>query len=307
MSIAVRPFRAADAPAVAEVLCTAAPHHLVTAELIGWQASAAPAAERYALLLAEDPETGALLGVARTGLLFESAEPGLGFLNLGVLPRYRGRGAGGALLAAAEERLAGLGVVTAYAKVADDPVAVGFAERRGYRPGRRALHLRLDLSTATLPALPASPGVDLVTAADLTDPYPLYEADCAAAADEPGDVGMDELAFTDWLATYWERPDLDRRLTTLAVVDGVVAAFSVALTDGRDGYQSGMTGTRPEHRGAGLGRLVKLAALHAARRAGFRYALTTNDAGNEAMLAINRRLGYQQVGAERRYLRDLSG
>ncbi|MGR6320936.1 GNAT family N-acetyltransferase [Micromonospora soli] len=311
MPLTVRPFRPADAPAVAEVLRAAAPHHLVTPELIAWQAVAAPAAERHALLVADDStgsrRGGELCGVARTGLLYESAEPGLGFANVSVHPGRRGRGVGTALLTAAERRLVGLGVVTAYAKVADDPVAVGFAERRGYRRGRRAVQLRLELATATLPDLPAVPGVELITAGKLTDPHPVYEADLAAAADEPGDVPMDHISYPDWLAAYWDRPDLDRELTSLAMVDGDVVAFSVALTDGRDGYESGMTGTRPGHRRAGLAGLVKLASLHRARRAGHRYALTTNDAANDAMLAINRRLGYRTVGAEWRYLRSLSG
>ncbi|WP_446215893.1 GNAT family N-acetyltransferase [Micromonospora sp. IBHARD004] len=300
-----RPFRPADAPAVAALLRAANPHSVFTPELITWQVTAGPAAERYALLVAES--AGEVVGVARTGLLHESAEPGLAFANVTVHPGWRGGGAGSALLAAAEERLVGLGARTAYAKVADDPVAVGFAERRGYRRGRRALFLRLELAAAALPDLPVPPGVELATAADLAHPRPLYEADLDAARDEPGDVGMDDISYPDWLAAYWHRPDLDRALTCLAILDGVVAAFSLALTDGRHGYQSGMTGTRPAHRRAGLAGLVKVAALRRARRAGFRYAVTTNDAGNDAMLALNRRLGYRTVAGEWRYLRNLCG
>ncbi|MBM0229051.1 MULTISPECIES: GNAT family N-acetyltransferase [Micromonospora] len=300
-----RPFRPADAPAVAALLRAANPHVLVSPELIAWQATANPPAERYALLVSES--TGEVVGVARTGLLHESAEPGLGFADVTVHPGRRGGGVGSALLAAAEERLVGLGARTAYAKVADDPSSLGFAERRGYRRGRRALFLRLELATAALPDLPVPPGVILASAADLADPRPLYEADLDAARDEPGDVGMDAISYPDWLAAYWDRPDLDRALTRLAMVDDAVAAFSLALTDGRRGYQSGMTGTRPAHRRSGLAGLVKVAALRGARRTGFRYALTTNDAGNDAMLALNHRLGYRTVGGEWRYLRNLCG
>ncbi|WP_218105345.1 GNAT family N-acetyltransferase [Micromonospora rhizosphaerae] len=84
-------------------------------------------------------------------------------------------------------------------------------------------------------------------------------------------------------------------------------AFSLALTDGRDRYQSGMTGTRRAHRGAGLARLVKVAALRRAREAGYRQAFTTNDAGNEAMLAVNRGLGYRVVAGEWRVPAGLAG
>lgn len=303
MTVALRAFAPADAPAVAAVLRSAAPYQVVTAELIRWQARWSPLAERYALLVAES--AGELIGVARTGLLHESAEPGLGFANLTVHPQRRGRGAGSALLAAAEQRLTELGVVAVYAKVADDPAATGFAERRGYRRGRLARLLRLDLATAELPDLAPPAGVRLATAADLPDPRVLYEADLDVSRDEPGEVVMDDISYDDWRRAYWDRPDLDRPLTAVALVDGRVVAFSLALTDGRHRYQSGMTGTRRSHRGLGLARAVKLAALRRARDAGYRQATTTNDGGNAAMLAVNRRLGYRAVAGEWRYRGEL--
>ena len=102
MTVVIRPFRSADARAAAEVLRAGAPYHVVTPELLAWQATSAPGAERHALLVAEC--TGELPGIARTGLPHESAEPGLGFANVTVIPAAAGRGAGAALLAAAEER-----------------------------------------------------------------------------------------------------------------------------------------------------------------------------------------------------------
>ncbi|MEH1099749.1 hypothetical protein [Micromonospora sp. CPCC 205561] len=132
----------------------------------------------------------------------------------------------------------------------------------------------------------------------------MYEADLAGA-DEPGDVGMDEIGFADWRAAYWDRPDLDPALSTVAVADGVVVAFTVALTDGRDRYLSGMTGTRGGWRGRGLARLVKHASLGTARVAGLRRAYTVNDAGNAPMRTVNEWLGYRPVSAEWRSGRTL--
>ncbi|MGC4789102.1 N-acetyltransferase family protein [Micromonospora sp. DT178] len=292
-----------DLVPVVDLLRAARPHLVVTPELLAWQATGKPT-ERFGMLVAETAD--GIAGVARTGLLYESGEPGLGFVNLVVRPEGRGRGVGSALLAAAEERLAGLGVRRAYARVVDEPAPLAFAERRGYRPGRRSVILGLDLAAAVLPAAPAAPaGVRLGTAADLVDPRPLYEADLAAAADEPGDVGMDEISFDDWRAAYWDRPDLDRALSTVATADGVVVAFSLALTDRRDRYLSGMTGTRSGWRGRGLARAVKHASLRAARSAGLRWASTINDAGNDAMRTVNAWFGYRPVSAEWRYLREL--
>ncbi|BCL12766.1 GNAT family N-acetyltransferase [Micromonospora sagamiensis] len=304
MTVTIRRFRPEDATDVAAVLRVAAPYWVFSAVALRWQAAHGAPAARHRMLLAE--VDGEVVGVARTGLLHESAEPGLGYANLNVLPQRRGRGVGSALLAAAEERLRAIGVRVAYAKVTDDPAAVGFAERHGYRRGRATTHLRLDLATGALPAPPALPGVRIASAATLAgDPRPLYEADLDASRDEPGDVGMDATGYADWRTTYWDRPDLDRTLTTVAICDGVVAAFSFALTDGSIRFQSGMTGTRRAYRGRGLAGAVKRAALHRAAEAGFATALTSNDAGNEAMLAINRRLGYVPVAAEWRYRRTL--
>jgi GNAT superfamily N-acetyltransferase len=306
MNPLVRPLRPADVPAVVEVLAAAAPYQMITEEGLGWRLTGAPAAERFTVLVAASVD--GVVGAALTGLLHESADAGLGFVNLTVHPGRRGGGAGTALLAAAERRLAGLGAVAAYAKVADDPASTGFAERRGYRRGRRAEFLLLDLAEADLSATVALPaGVRLLAAADLPDPYPLYLADLDASRDEPGEVTMDEISYADWRTAYWERPDLDRDLSTVAVRDGEVLAFGFAMTDRRDRYRSGMTGTRRGHRGRGLARAVKQRSLSRARAAGLRYAYTSNDAGNVAMLTLNRRLGYRPVAAEWRYLRDLSG
>ncbi|MEO3777865.1 GNAT family N-acetyltransferase [Micromonospora sp. B11E3] len=304
MTLIVRPFVDGDAEGVADLLRAALPHLVATPELIRWQAGGAKAAERFAALVVE--ADGPPVGVARTGLLYESAEPGLGFVNLAVRPERRGRGVGSALLAAAEERLVGIGVTTAYATVADLPADRAFAERRGYRPGRHSRLLLRDLAATPLPpAPPPVPGVTVCGAADLPDPRPLYEADLDAARDEPADVVMDDIGYADWLAAYWHRPDLDRELTTVAVVDDAVVAFSVALTDGRYLYQSGMTGTRSAYRRRGLARLVKHAGLTRAQAAGFRHAVTINDAGNEAMLGVNDWLGYRPVAGHCRYARHL--
>ncbi|MFI1193630.1 GNAT family N-acetyltransferase [Micromonospora sp. NPDC020750] len=303
MTLTVRPFTDADTGAVVEVLRATHPHLVATPAFIRWQVGGVRAAERFGALVAEGD--GVPVGLARTGLLHESAEPGLGFVNLAVRPDRRGRGAGSALLAAAERRLAGLGVRTAYATVADVPADLAFAGRRGYRRGRRSRLLVRDLAAPLPPAPAPARGVRVLSAADLPDPRPLYEADLDAARDEPGEVGMDEIGYADWLAAYWDRPDLDRTLTTVAVVDGEVAAFTVALTDGRDRHQSGMTGTRQAYRRRGLARLVKHAALARARAAGFRHAVTVNDAGNDAMLGLNAWLGYRPVADQWRYRRDL--
>ncbi|MEH1013311.1 GNAT family N-acetyltransferase [Micromonospora sp. CPCC 206060] len=307
MSINIRDFEPADAVGVADVFRAAMPYHVLTAEAIAWQVTSAPEAQRYRLLVAE--ADGEILGAARAGLLFETEEPGLAFANVSVHPERRGRGAGTVLLAAAEEYLTGLDARVVHSWVGGDADSMAFAERHGYQRGRQARFQRLDIASRALrPAPTPRDAVRLVTAVEFaTDPRPLYEADLEAARDEPGDVATVEISYEDWLALRWERPDLDRGLSTVALVDDAVAAFTIVVTDGRERYWSGMTGTRREFRGQSLAKLVKHDSLRRARAGGYRWAFTNNDAANEPMLAINRWFGYRPMADEWRYRRPLSG
>ncbi|WP_093841457.1 GNAT family N-acetyltransferase [Streptomyces aidingensis] len=307
MPIKVRTFRPGDAAEVAAVRRSAVPHLICTAAGIAWQAEGTPPAVRLRLLVAEDGR-GRITGCADAGLHAASADPGQGFLHVAVRPERTGEGAGRALAAAGEEYLAGLGAHTVFTWAADDGRSPGFAERLGYRRRRRAGFLTLDLAAGGLPPLPAGlpPGVGLHTRASFAgDLRRLHEADLECRADEPGDVPFRAMSFQDWLRVDRERPDLDHGLSTVVTVDGEVAAYTLAVTDRISRYGSAMTGTRRAHRGRGLGLLAKLDSLHRARRAGYTMAVTGNDAGNRAMLAINEKLGYRGAGEEFRYAREL--
>jgi GNAT superfamily N-acetyltransferase len=305
MSLLIREFRPADAEAVAEVRRATLPHLISTADVIGWQLRQAPAAQRLRLYVAE--RDGVLAGFAKAGVAWESSLSGRGFVQVAVDPARRGRGTGGALLSAAEEHLRSVGVDTMHSSVSDDEVSRRFAERRGYRLSRpsRFLGLALDGALPPVPAVPA--GVELRSAAEYeNDPRPFYEADVESSLDEPGDLPADAMSYDSWIAAVWNRPDLDRKLTIAAVVDGTIAAFSAAQTDGRTRYWSAMTGTLRTYRGRGLAKLAKTASLHRARAAGYTEAYTSNDDDNAPMIAINSWLGYQPRGVEWSSIREPS-
>jgi GNAT superfamily N-acetyltransferase len=306
VSVIIRDYGAADAEAVAAVLAEAVPHLVTSARAVHAQAVGAPARQRYRIMLAE--ADGRLLGCVRTGLFADTGVIGPAFADVTVRPGGCGRGAGTALLAAAEAHLAAAGATAVYSWAADRPDCHTFAARRGYRRGRSALLLRLDLTDGGPPPRRPAPayGVRLLPAvlwAD--DPRPLYEADLESFRDEPGDVASDAIDYADWRAVTWDRPDFDAGLSTVAVVRGEVAALVIVQTDGRDRYWSGGTGTRRAHRGRGLAKAAKAHSLHLARERGFRTAFTTNDNGNVPMLAVNRWLGYEPCGTQWRYIHDL--
>lgn len=219
---------------------------------------------------------------------------------LHVHPGHRGRGLGAALLAAALDHLATLGVRRIRAWALED--SLGFARAHGFTPSRPVRYAALDLRE--LPPLPpAPPGVDLLPM-DALDPHALHAAHVAASADEPGDVPASPLSYADWRAGLWDNPDAARSASTAAVVAGVPVALAELLRDGHRVW-SDMTATLPAHRGRGLARLAKLAALHRAREAGATEAYTSNDEGNAPMLAVNARLGYRPVATHWSCLRDL--
>ncbi|MEU0088435.1 GNAT family N-acetyltransferase [Streptomyces sp. NPDC006274] len=305
MTVIVRDFRPEDAEAVTRVRRACMPFEVTTPASLLFGVETANPAKRYRLLVAE--QDGELIGTAHAGIAYDSAEPGQSFVTPHVHPEHRGRGAGGLLLRVAEEHLAEQGAKNVYAWVLEGADNVAFAEKRGYRPTRSAHFQRLDLANGPLPEVPAlPPGVELRTAADFeADPRPMFEADAEATSDEPSDIPTDLADYEDWIAHTWNDPLLDRRLTTVVVVDGKVASYTAALTDGATRYLTGMTGTLRAHRGKGLAKLAKTDSLHRARAAGYTDAFTNNDADNGPMLAINRWFGYEICATEVRHVRTL--
>ncbi|MFJ3928112.1 GNAT family N-acetyltransferase [Streptomyces sp. NPDC090022] len=303
----LRPGDPVDAEAVVRVRRATLPFMITTAAGVASELTNSPPARRHRILVAQTPD-GHVVGTAQAGIAHDSPEPGRSYLNAYVDPAHRGRGAGTALLRTAEAYLAAEGAVDVYAWVLDEPGHRAFAERHGYRASRSAHFLRLDLTAGTLPAPPdALPaGVELRPgSAFAADPRPLFEADAETTADEPGDIDTEFDDYEDWVRHTWNNPDLDKDLTTVVLVDGAVAAFTAALTDGGTRYASAMTGTLRAHRGRGLARLAKADSLRRARAAGYTEAFTGNDAGNAPMLAVNARFGYEICATEVRHAKRL--
>ncbi|MFH8491724.1 GNAT family N-acetyltransferase [Streptomyces longisporoflavus] len=302
---ALRPGNTSDAEAFAAVRRACVPAMLATADSVLFDLAHAHPGSRYRQLAAE--ADGEIIGTAQVGIAHDSPEPGQGFANVYVLPGRRGLGAGSLILRTAEEYLAGEGAVTVFSWVLDDPANRAFAARRGYRASRSAHFLRLDLACGPLPPRQEPPaGVELRTGADFgDDPRALFDLDAETVADEPSDVAAEFTDYEHWLAETWNHPLVDRGLTSVAVVDGRPAAFTLARTDDAARYASGMTGTARAFRGRGLAKLAKNDSLHRARAAGYAEAFTGNDAGNEPMLAINKWFGYEICATEVRHVRSL--
>jgi GNAT superfamily N-acetyltransferase len=302
---ALHPDAPADCEAFARIRDEALPFVLLTGEAIAYNLRHAHPDSHYQPLLAR--VDGEAVGSAQVGVVHDSPQPGQAYLNIYVRPDREGRGAGTALVRAAEERLRGLGVTEVYSWVLDTPANRAFAERRGYRASRSAHFLRLDLTDGSLPPLQSPPpGVEVLPGtAFAADPRPLFALDAETLADEPSDVDYELTDYEDWLRGTWHHPLTSHELTSVVVVDGRPAAFTMARTNGGTRYGTVMTGTARAHRGRGLAKLAKNDSLHRARAAGCTEALTGNDDGNGPMLAINKWFGYEICATEVRHVRTL--
>ncbi|MEU6376178.1 GNAT family N-acetyltransferase [Streptomyces sp. NPDC046909] len=301
----LRPDVRADLEDFVRVRDRALPFMLYSPDSVAYDIAHMHPEARYRPLVAE--ADGEVIGTAQVGLVYDSPEPGQGYVNVYVHPEHTRRGAGAALVRAAEEHLAAQGARKLYAWVLDEPDNRAFAERHGYRASRSAHFMRLDLANGTLPPLQEPPpGVELRSGADFAaDPRPVFELDAQTLADEPSDVDYEFTDYEAWLRETWNQPLMSHELTTVALVDGHPAAFSLARTDGRARYGTAMTGTARAHRGKGLAKLAKNDSLHRARAAGFTEAFTGNDTGNGPMIAINKWFGYEICATEVRYVREL--
>ncbi|MGC5019856.1 GNAT family N-acetyltransferase [Micromonospora sp. DT47] len=299
-SALIRPARPDDAAQVVTLRALVHPYLVRGVESTRQMIAEPPPGEDWTAWVAE--AGGQVVGWASAYRNSQTSEPDFGEIStLHVHPDHRGRGAGTALLTAALDHLRSIRArrVLTWAR----PESLSFARRHGFTPSRELRYSALDLrSTPPMPEPP--PGVRLLAAAEV-DARRIHEADVASAADEPGDVPADAISWESWRYEVWDNPGLDRAASTVAEVDGVLASFSLVKRDG-DRMWSDFTGTVPEHRGRGLARLVKRAALHRAAAGGVLVAYTSNDAANAPMLAVNTRLGYRPAASQWTCLRDLA-
>ncbi|WP_433314503.1 GNAT family N-acetyltransferase [Micromonospora chersina] len=295
----IRPARPDDAPGVVALRGVVHPYLVRGVESTRRMIAQPPPGEDWAAWVAE--ADGQVVGWVSAYRNIQTSAANVGEIStLHVHPAHRLRGVGTALLDAALAHLRLLGAKRLLTW--SQPGFLPFARRHGFTPSRELRYSALDLRPA--PPMPEPPPrVRLVPAADV-DPREIHRVDAESSLDEPGDVPTDALGYDVWHHEVWDNLGLDRDASTLAEVDGRLVAVSLVKRDG-DRMWSDFTGTVPEHRGRGLARLAKQAALHRAAASGVRTAYTSNDEANAPMLAVNARLGYRPVASQWSCLRDL--
>lgn len=229
---------------------------------------------------------GELVGA---GLAGRSDDPARGFVTPRVHPDARRRGVGTELLRVCVAFVEELGLPRT-AGLVTDPGSQAFAERYGFVETDRQVEqvLRLDGDVAVNP-LPE--GVEAVTVAErpelLEESYPL-------ARDEGyPDLAVDgsiSIPLDEWLHDEATLPEG----SFVALADGEIVGYSGLIEHDNEGVaEDGLTVVRRTWRGRGLGTALKQRELTWAKANGLREIVTWTQRGNDAMRAVNERLGYE--------------
>jgi GNAT superfamily N-acetyltransferase len=270
----------AELGAWAELKSAVVPNEPVTVEQLR-------AAEPGRLLLLAELD-GRLAGC---GIASPSNFGGRVFLAARVLPEFRRRGVGRALVAALAEHGRSLGRTGVNAFVyADEPHSIAFAERFDLREVDYQLEQARAVGQEAPPAVPD--GVELVSLEgrreDLLEAVWPVALEGYADLPLPGEVSY---SLEEWLRDEATRPGG----SFAAFVDGMPVGYAGLVEHGSGAAvaEHGLTVVRRAHRGHGIARALKQAQLHWAAQNGVAELVTWTQKGNEAMQALNRSLGYR--------------
>jgi mycothiol synthase len=204
-----------------------------------------------------------------------------------VLPEFRRRGIGRALLRELEAHACRFDVAEVSALVDDDGSAA-FAKRYGFREVDRQVEQVKQVRDE--PPGEAPPGVEVTTIAErpelLREAYPLASQGYAdLATDAPVEVSLE-----DWLRDEATLPGG----SFVALSDGEIVGYSGLIDHDNPGVaEDGLTVVRRDWRRRGLALALKRLELAWAAQNGVRELVTWTQRGNEGMRRLNELLGYE--------------
>jgi len=224
---------------------------------------------------------------------------GSGQLNVSVVPEWRRRGIGTALLERALAHLADATRVFAFAGEAGR----SFAASHGFELTQTMRVSAVDPRTVDTDELETT-AVELRPLVEV-GPEETFAVDSVAVMDVPADESPDQVEYEQWLERHWRNPDFDLAASHAARVDGRAVAITYTAADYPGARAANaFTGVLPEYRDRGLARLVKLAAIRRLAERGVTLLVTDNDERNAPMRAVNARLGFHVHSTHYVYVRE---
>jgi mycothiol synthase len=238
--------------------------------------------------LAESKGTLLLHSADGYAYLDRSSIPDSAFTMIRVLSGSRCRGVGSALLASARTHASGLGFAEMWGRVAeDDEDSLRFVTGRGFEETTRDVEVLLEIAPGDGEI---APGIVEATEEHRHGVY-------AVAAECVPEMALPQIAdvapFDEWLAREEHRSAVAFVALDGGEVVGYARLYELAAFPHR--LANGLTAVRHSHRRRGLATALKRAQIAWAAERGYREIQTAMVAGNEAMRAVNERLGYRTL------------
>jgi mycothiol synthase len=256
-----------------------------------------------------------IVGVAFVGHDTLAHRAGKFQLNLRVYPDWQGHGIGKALYQAVLDHLVPLAPWELQTKVWHaHPRALRFLTERGFAEVWRRLDLELDVTKfdfspyAGLEEKLQAQGIVVKTYTDLADDpdrlVKLYELDWALWQSIPYGEPVAKRSLTQFTTDEVNHPTFLPDACFIAVQGNDFIGY-LKLIEGDGDFSTDMTGVHASYRGLGVATLLKLYSIRYALAHGNRALSTQNDAVNQAMLRLNKKLGFVQTGADLRFVKRL--
>ncbi len=241
------------------------------------------------------------------------------YLEVNVLPEFQTRGFGRAFYQFLEVELEHHHPVGVFCNLYEiHPYALHFAQTRGFKEVMRVYHQTLklegfdaELFAAFKQHLSAN-GYSISSFAELqADPnceQKLYELFTQVDVDVPRVRKYTPIGFEEFKRHNFNNPSLLQTACFVALKNGEWVGMSQhRVRPNPTQLHTGMTGVLREHRGQNLALALKLRAIEYAVQNAFTELHSNNASTNVAMLAINKKLGFErskaQIQLEKRFNR----
>lgn len=302
MSLVIRDFTPEDYPAALAVYNAAEPEYPMTVdEWRHWDTHQSPKLRWARFLALWDGEP-----VAEGSYSQSEGEyhPRKFHVGINVHPAFRQRGVGTALYQHVLQALEPLDPLEIHADARENrPQSLRFVEKHGFTERMREWESRLPLASFDPTAFAGAvervreQGIELRTFRELqSDPdwaRKLHALKTVLDRDVPTINEPTETDFDTWLQRTLNNPGLLPDGWIVAVHGGeYIGESSLFASQGGDFLEVGLTAVRREYRRRGIALGLKVRATSYAATLPYRELRTWNATTNEAMLAINIRLGF---------------
>ncbi len=226
--------------------------------------------------------------LAGSGVVGKSDLTASAFVAPRVLPAFRRRGVGSALLRVLAREAVAMGFTVAGAGV-DDPGSGVFAERFGFREVDRQVEQVRAIGDEPPPVVP--PGVTLVPVGARRELWSqAYETVGVQAFQDFATISALEVTRERWDRDWISDPDA--MFVALAGDEVIGCAGLMPDPDQPHRAEHALTAVRRDWRKRGVASALKRATLHWAAVHGFTEVYTWTQRGNDDMRALNTHLGY---------------